>query len=167
MAIDPRSFRKSLGCFATGVTVITAKHPVTGDLVGVTVSAFSSLSLDPPLVLFCLGKASSSLEAFNAASHFAVNVLSETQRDVSIRFSSRSSDKWVGQKWQAGESGVPLLDGCLATLECRKVQVVDGGDHVIFMGEVEAMTHQEGGSPLIYFRGAYLDYAPPLPVAGA
>lgn len=162
MSVDPRSFRKALGCFATGVTVVTTQHPDTQAPAGVTVSAFSSLSLEPPLVLFCLGSKTSSLEAFKASGHFAINVLAEGQRDLSIRFASRSEDKWAGLKFERGEGGVPLLNNCLATLECKLVNTIDGGDHVIFVGQVENMTHQEGGSPLIYFRGAYLDYPPPV-----
>lgn len=162
MSVDPRSFRKALGCFATGVTVVTTLHPETKAPAGVTVSAFSSLSLDPPLVLFCLGTQTSSIDSFKKYGHFAINVLSESQRDQSIRFASRSEDKWAGQKWEQGLAGVPLLSGCIATLECKLVNTVEGGDHTIFVGEVQNLTHQEGGSPLIYFRGAYLDFGPPV-----
>lgn len=160
MSIDQRSFRKALGCFATGVTVVTTLTPQTRTPVGVTVSAFSSLSLDPPLVLFCLGKQTSSLEAFKDFGHFGVNVLAETQRDLSIRFASRSDDKWAGMSFEAGESGVPWLSDCLANLECRLVNAIDGGDHLILVGEVKRLRHQEGGSPLIYFRGAYMEPCP-------
>ncbi|HLO77340.1 MAG TPA: flavin reductase family protein [Magnetospirillum sp.] len=165
MSVDQRSFRKALGCFASGVTVITTQHPETEAPVGVTVSAFSSLSLEPPLVLFCLGNKTSSMEAYKKSGHFAVNILSESQRDLSIRFASRSEDKWAGVKWERGLAGVPLLNGCLTSLECQLVNVMDGGDHQVFIGEVKNLTHQEGGSPLIYFRGAYLDFGPPPPVA--
>lgn len=166
MSLDQRSFRKALGCFATGVTVVTTLAPDTRMPAGVTVSAFSSLSMDPPLVLFCLGQKTSCLEAFKTFGHFAINVLSENQRDLSIRFSSRSDDKWKGLTWDAGTSGVPLLQGCLASLECRLFNVIEGGDHQIFIGEVERMAHLEGGAPLIHFRGAYMDYGPPTPVGG-
>jgi flavin reductase (DIM6/NTAB) family NADH-FMN oxidoreductase RutF len=163
MSLDPRSFRKTLGCFASGVTVVTALTPETREPVGVTVSAFSSLSLDPPLVLFCLGNSTSSMEAFKTFGHFAVNILSEHQRDLSIRFASRSEDKWQGVAQSAWDSGAPILSGCLANLECSLVNVVDGGDHQIFIGKVIRMKHQEGGSPLVYFRGSYMDPAqPPL-----
>ena len=162
MSVDQRSFRKTLGCFATGVTVVTTLHPDTEAPAGVTVSAFSSLSLEPPLVLFCLGLKTSSLSAFQNYGRFAINVLAEGQRDLSIRFASRSEDKWGGLKWEKGLGGVPLLPGCLATLECKLVNAIEGGDHMIFVGEVENLTHQEGGSPLIYFRGAYLDFPPPV-----
>ena len=166
MSVDPRSFRKALGCFATGVTVVTTLHPDSKTPAGVTVSAFSSLSLEPPLVLFCLGLKTASIDSFKSHGYFAINVLSENQRDLSIRFASRSEDKWAGVKWEKGVGGVPLLPGCIATLECKLVNTIEGGDHMIFVGQVENLTHQEGGSPLIYFRGAYLDYGPPTPVVG-
>ena len=164
MTIDSRSFRKALGCFASGVTVITALNPQTKSPAGVTVSAFSSLSLEPPLVMFCLGKQTSSLDTFRAAGGFVVNVLSETQRDLSIRFASRAEDKWSGLAWESWSSGAPVLANCLTNLECSLVNTVDGGDHEIFIGKVEKMRHQEGGSPLIYFRGSYLDLGPKAPL---
>lgn len=162
MPVDHRSFRKALGCFASGVTVVTTLHPETKAPAGVTVSAFSSLSLDPPLVLFCLGNRTSSLDSFRTYGHFAINILAEGQRDLSIRFASRSDDKWAGVAAEAGESGVPLIADCLANLECRLVRVVDGGDHQIFIGEVIHLKHKEGGAPLVYFRGSYMEsYAIP------
>lgn len=161
MSLDSRSFRKTLGCFASGVTVVTTLTPGAGEPVGVTVSAFSSLSLDPPLVLFCLGNSTSSMDAFKAFGHFAINILSERQRDLSIRFASRSADKWQGVPTTTWTSGVPILSGCLANLECSLVNIVDGGDHQIFIGKVEKLKHQEGGSPLVYFRGTYMDPATP------
>jgi len=164
MSLDPRSFRKALGCFASGVTVVTTLSPETGAPIGVTVSAFSSLSLQPPLVLFCLGKQTSTLPAFKTHGHFAINILSEHQRDLSIRFASRAEDKWKGVDWAAWESGVPILGHCLTNLECRLVEALDGGDHVIFVGQVERMKHDEGGSPLIYFRGSYLELGPHMDV---
>lgn len=157
MSVDQRSFRKALGCFATGVTVITALHPETKAKAGVTVSAFSSLSLDPPLVLFCLGLTNSNLDTYRHADYFGVNVLAETQRDVSIRFASRSEDKWAGIAFDQWESGVPMLGGCIANLECRLVDTHLGGDHLIVIGEVVRLKAQEGGSPLVYFRGSYMD----------
>ena len=160
MPVDSRSFRKALGCFATGVTVVTTLNPDTGAPLGVTVSAFSSLSLEPPLVLFCLGNRTSSLDFYRRAKHFAVNVLSETQRDLSMRFASRSENKWAGLVSETWDSGVPILPGCLANLECSMAAVHEGGDHTIFIGQIERLRHQEAGSPLIYFRGSYLE--PPV-----
>lgn len=157
MSVDQRSFRKALGCFATGVTVVTTVAPDTKAPVGVTVSAFSSLSLEPPLVLFCLGNKTSSLAAFKDSGVFVINVLSETQRDLSIRFASKAEDKWAGIATETWETGAPVLSGCVTNLECKLVKVVDGGDHDIFIGEVVRLKSQEGGAPLIYFRGAYMD----------
>lgn len=157
MTVDQRSFRKALGCFATGVTVVTSVNPVDSAPLGVTVSAFSSLSLEPALVLFCLGNKNGNLEAFKNSGRFVINVLSEGQKDLSIRFASRSDDKWSGVASEPGLGGVPVLTGCIANLECRLVNTVDGGDHVIFMGEVETIHYQEGGAPLLYFRGSYME----------
>ena len=157
MTVDPRSFRKALGCFATGVTVVTSVNPGDSGPVGVTVSAFSSLSLEPPLVLFCLGNKTSSLGIYKQNGRFVINVLAETQRDLSIRFASRSDDKWAGVVSEPGLGGVPVLSGCIANLECVLVNTIDGGDHVIFIGRVENIHYQEGGAPLLYFRGGYMD----------
>lgn len=157
MTVDQRSFRKALGCFATGVTVVTSVNPVDSSPLGVTVSAFSSLSLEPPLVLFCLGNKNSSLDAYKNSGRFVINILAEAQKDLSIRFASRTEDKWAGVAYQAGLGGVPVLSGCLANLECSLVNTVDGGDHVIFIGQVENLHYQEGGSPLLYFRGSYME----------
>lgn len=156
MSVDSRTFRRALGCFASGVTVVTTLHPQGGKPAGVTVSAFSSLSLDPPLVLFCLGEKTSCLGAFLEHGHFAINILAENQRDVSIRFASRGEDKWQGVAWEAGAGGVPVLPGCLATLECTLESALDGGDHKILIGRVVNLRYQEGGPPLLYFRGAYM-----------
>jgi flavin reductase (DIM6/NTAB) family NADH-FMN oxidoreductase RutF len=159
MSVDSRSFRKALGCFASGVTVVTTLTPEGHEPVGVTVSAFSSLSLEPPLVLFCLGSQNFHLESFRSFGHFGINVLAETQKDLSIRFAGKSPDKWQGVAWETWDSGVPLLAGCVANLECKLEAVQDGGDHQIVIGRVIRLKSSEGGSPLIYFRGAYMDLA--------
>lgn len=153
MSIDERSFRKALGCFASGVAVMTTAD-AAGRPVGVTVSAFSSLSLNPPLILFCLDRRTSGIEAFRTGS-FAVNILREDQRELSIRFASRRDDKFAGLECRSGATGAPLLPNCLAVLECTTERVADGGDHEIFIGRVEHMEYQTGGQPLLYFRGAY------------
>jgi len=164
MTVNPRTFRKTLGCFPTGVTVVTTLDQA-GAPVGVTVSSFTSLSLEPPLVLFCLDSRNPNLGAFQAAGHFAVNVLRQEQRELSIRFASRLEDKWKGVTWEAGALGSPLLPGCLATLECRLSAIHEGGDHQIIIGQVEGLEHAQGGQPLLYFRGAYTDFGCTAPLA--
>lgn len=155
MSVDPRSFRQSLGSFASGVTVVTTVDPVSKTPQGVTVSAFSSVSLDPPLVLFCLGKNTASLEAFKQSLSFGVNVLGAEQEEISNRFAARGTDKWAGLDWDQGYDGVPLLQRCATNLECKVVQIVEGGDHLVFIGEVQNLSVNEDIKPLLYFRGAY------------
>lgn len=159
MSIDSRSYRKALGCFATGVTVVAVKDS-HGKPVGVTISAFTSVSLEPPLVLFCLGQGSSCIESFRKASHFTINVLRDDQRELSIRFASRMADKWEGLDYSDGEAcQAPVLPHCLAVLECELVRQFEEGDHVVFIGRVMALDYDPGGQPLIYFRGNYAGLA--------
>lgn len=157
MSLDSRAFRKALGSFASGVTVITAIDPRVGQPVGVTVSAFSSLSLDPPLVLFCLGRTGSCVSGIEAAGRFAVNILADDQREISSRFAGPVEDRWRGLDWVALSGGSPGLPGALTVLECTLTRTVEGGDHLIFIGEVETIQSREGARPLIYQGGAYLD----------
>lgn len=164
MSVDQRSFRRALGCLASGVTVVTALDPASRAPVGVTVSAFTSLSLEPPLVLFCLGVHTSSLDAYRSGGHFAINMLSEAQKDLSIRFASRGADKWKGLTYETWDSGVPILSGCLANLECSLVETHQGGDHLILVGKVERLAYQEGGAPLLYFRGTYVELDKPADI---
>jgi len=166
MSVDQRTFRKALGCFASGVTVVTALHPESKKPVGVTVSAFCSLSLDPPLVLFCLGNHTASIEAYTRGGQFAVNVLAEGQRDLSIRFASRSEQRFSGQPYDTWTTGAPILPGCLVNMECSLVEARPLGDHLIVIGKVLKLKHQEGGAPLIYYRGSYIEYGGPPPPNG-
>jgi flavin reductase (DIM6/NTAB) family NADH-FMN oxidoreductase RutF len=154
MTVDQRSFRAALGAFATGVAVATAPGR-GGPPAGVTVNSFTSVSLDPPLVLFCLDRSAQSLEAFREADHFAVSVLAEGQRDLSVRFASQAPGKFEGVGVAEGLGGAPVLEGCLAAVECSRHAVHDGGDHVILVGRVERLRHADGGRPLLYFRGRY------------
>ena len=151
--MDTKVFKTALSRWATGVTVITTRSP-PGELAGFTASSFSSLSLDPPLVLFCLGDSSVSLPAFQAADAFAVHILADGQQDISRRFAEIGGNKFRDLSFREGNRSVPLLQGCLAVLECRKVQVYSGGDHRVFLGEVEAV-HLNEGAPLIYYRSEY------------
>jgi flavin reductase (DIM6/NTAB) family NADH-FMN oxidoreductase RutF len=150
---DPRELRRALGQFATGVTVMTARAE-DGSRVGVTANSFSSLSLDPPLVLWCLDRTAPSKPVFEAASHFAVNVLSAGQHFLSRQFATPAEDKFVGVACEEGLRGLPLLAGALARFVCRSVRQVEAGDHVIVIGEVERFETFEG-EPLVFHSGSY------------
>ena len=156
---DAREFRNALGCFATGVTVITTVG-LKQEMVGITANSFSSVSLDPPLILFTLGRHAYSLKAFLAADHFAVNVLRQDQKELSGRFAVALGDKWAGIDYEVWESGCPVFPRALAAFECRIRNTYDGGDHVIFVGEVQRMRCDGGGQPLIFLRGGYGGYTP-------
>ena len=153
--LEARDFRAALGCFATGVTVITARG-AGGHRVGLTVNSFSSVSLDPPLVLWNLSIHAPSLPVFREAGHFAVNVLSAGQRDIAEHFSRRADDKFTGATiaMRDGLGGAPVLDGVAAVFECRNAERYYGGDHIIFLGEVEGYEFSEN-APLIFCRGEY------------
>ncbi len=155
MTFDSRAYRNALGCFATGITVVTTIAP-DGSPIGVTVNSFSSVSLEPPLVQFCLGRAAMSFDAFTTAPSFAVNILAEDQSDLSVRFSKRDlQERWEGVGVERWETGVPLLAGCLANLECDREHVFEAGDHVIIVGRVRRLAAAAAGQPLLYFRGGY------------
>jgi flavin reductase (DIM6/NTAB) family NADH-FMN oxidoreductase RutF len=158
MKFDRRAFRNALGCFATGVTVVTTVTDA-GEPVGLTANSFSSVSLDPPLVLFCLDRASHNLDAFRGAGRFAVNVLGDDQRDLSVRFSTTIGDRWDGVVWERWETGAPVLNGCLAALDCETEAIHEGGDHVIIVGRVQRLAATTDGKPLLYFRGNYATVA--------
>ena len=150
--IDTRRFRQTLGCFPTGVAIATTKA-ADGQPVGLTVSSFNSVSLDPPLILWSLAEDSDSWDSFNAATHFAINILSAGQAELCNRFSAVVGNRFDGQGWQAGTGGVPVLDGVLAVLECRVWARYPGGDHVILVGEVLAHSSDPEKSPLVYAGG--------------
>ena len=156
--VDPRDFRTALGCFGTGVTVITALAP-GGRAVGLTANSFSSVSLNPPLVLWSLVMHSQSLSAFQDASHFAVNVLGRDQEHLARHFARTLDDKFTGIDWSAGLGGAPLLDGAVARFQCRNAFRYYGGDHVIFLGAVEAYWHGPG-EPLLCSRGSFGSFMP-------
>src|ERR687885_2572106 len=137
MPFDPDSFRSVLGRFASGVTVVTARSHDERDH-GMTVSAFASLSLEPPLILVCIERSASMSLVLAEASHYGVSILSAGQEAISRRFSGPVADRFDGIGYTRGQSGVALLDEALAHLECRAVERHAGGDHDIFVGEVEA-----------------------------
>ena len=152
--IDPREFRSALGCFPTGVTIITTLDP-RGQCVGITANSFNSVSMDPPLILFSLNRSAYSMRAFLSTDHFAVNVLSLAQAELSTRFAKASADKWAEIHFEAWDSGCPILPGCAANFECRTEHTYDGGDHVIFVGRVIRMRHDPAIKPLLFHQGKY------------
>lgn len=154
MNVTEKGFRDAMSRFASGVTVVTGILP-DGRPAGVTASAFISVSLEPPLVSVCLDKATLCLEAFTLGSHFAIHILNEDQKDLSNRFAQRSLDKFATVDFRIGERGVPVLDGCLAVVECRREALHDAGDHFLIVGRVEKLSTAEDGAPLLHFRGAY------------
>lgn len=152
MSADNRAFRNALGRFATGITVVTTGDG-EGQTAGMTVNSFSSVSLEPPLILWCLGKGAACRPIFEAAGHFAVNVLEAGQEALSTQF-ARPGDKFAGVDWRPGRFGDPLLAGCLATFECRTSARHDAGDHLILVGQV-AHFEVRDGAPLIFYGGRY------------
>jgi flavin reductase (DIM6/NTAB) family NADH-FMN oxidoreductase RutF/DNA-binding GntR family transcriptional regulator len=153
--LTPEEFRGVIGHFASGVTVITALHE--GEPTGTTASAVSSLSLEPPMVLICLNKTSSTASAIEGAQRFAVNILGEDQADEAMRFAKRAAagdDKFAGIDVSTGDHGEPLLSNALATLECHVSEQVTGGTHFVFLAEVERASAR-AGAPLAYFRGKF------------
>lgn len=153
MPFDPRQLRQTLGRFATGVTIVTCRD-AAGQPVGLTANSFSSLSLEPPLVMWALRSASPSMAAFRAASHFAINVLGEGQVELSRRFASPVADKFAEGLWADGQGGAPLLAGCPAVIECRRHDAREYGDHWLVVGEVVAL-HDAPVSPLVFQGGHY------------
>ncbi|MGL3805224.1 flavin reductase [Paeniglutamicibacter sp. R2-26] len=152
-AFDLRDFRSTLGQFATGVTVVTTRTP-QGAKVGMTANSFTSVSMDPPLVLWCPSKFAPSLGDFEASTHFAINVLESSQHVLSRQFATPAEDKFAGVDCAEGIAGVPLLEGAVATFQCRTVARHEAGDHVIYVGEVEKYSRVEG-DPLVFHAGAY------------
>lgn len=161
-SIEPKLFRQLLGCFPTGVAVITTTTP-DGRPVGLTCNSFSSVSLEPPLVLFSLRKASSLVEAFSESNGFAINILSQRQDALSARFaSSKVLDKFAGVAWRAGPLAMPVIEDCLASFECHVHARHDAGDHYIFIGEVKHMHQGCTDQALVFYKGAYMMLAESL-----
>jgi flavin reductase (DIM6/NTAB) family NADH-FMN oxidoreductase RutF len=160
--IEPKLFRQLLGCFPTGVAVITTRN-AQGQPVGLTCNSFSSVSLEPPLVLFSLRTASSLLGTFTEAGNFAINILAQNQDALSGRFaSSKIADKFDGVAWRPGRLGTPLIDDCLASFECDVYARHEAGDHVIFIGEVRHMADGSADHALVFYKGAYMMLAESL-----
>jgi flavin reductase (DIM6/NTAB) family NADH-FMN oxidoreductase RutF len=147
-------FRTALGMFATGVTIVTARTP-QGQLVGLTVNSFNSVSLKPPLVLWSLSQAASFMDAFRAGSHYAINILATDQQALALRFASRGLDRFAGVALTEGACGAPLIVGSVANFECFNRSRHEEGDHVIFVGEVEQCSHRAGAAPLLFHGGKF------------
>jgi len=151
--IDPRDFRSALGTYATGVTIITAVT-ADGKPYGLTCNSFASVSLNPPLVLWSLGMFSQALSIFQNASHFAVNVLGVSQQALARKFAKSSENKFAGVEWTPGLGNVPVLADSVANFQCRAANRYYGGDHVIFLGAVEAYAYNRQ-EPLLFAHVAY------------
>jgi flavin reductase (DIM6/NTAB) family NADH-FMN oxidoreductase RutF len=157
MAIDPDEFRAALGRFASGVTILTARDSGGGGRDhGMTVSAFCSASLVPPIVLACIDRVAEMYDVLHKASHFGISILAEGQEALSRRFAELPSGgaRFDGIGYTRAESGVVLLDDALAHLECRRLDRHDAGDHAIFLGEVQWVRYRQN-RPLLYYRGGY------------
>ncbi len=153
MSIDTVQFRNALGSFVTGVTIVTT-HTADGQDVGLTANSFNSVSLDPPLVLWSLARTAASKEAFTQAKRFAVHVLASDQETLSTRFAKRGENKFAGLTLERDECGTPLLPECAARFECQTAYQYDGGDHIIFVGEVTSFS-QSAKRPLAFHAGRY------------
>ncbi|WP_316168518.1 MULTISPECIES: flavin reductase family protein [unclassified Bradyrhizobium] len=151
--IDARDFRNALGAYGTGVTIITAAD-AAGRPYGLTCNSFASVSLNPPLVLWSLLLYSSSLNVFQSASHFTVNVLGTSQQALANKFAKSSEDKFIGVEWSPGLGRAPVLKESVANFQCRSVSRYYGGDHVIFLGAVEAYSYSPT-EPLLFVRGRF------------
>jgi flavin reductase (DIM6/NTAB) family NADH-FMN oxidoreductase RutF len=152
-AIDPRDFRDALGTFATGVTIVTAMA-ADGKPFGVTCNSFASVSLNPPLVLWSLGMFSQGLTVFQNASHFTVNVLGASQQELASQFAKSSANKFAGVTWTPGLGNAPVLADSVANFQCRAASRYYGGDHVIFLGAVEAYAYNRQ-EPLLFAHGGF------------
>ena len=147
-------FKVALSMFATGVTIVTART-ASGALMGLTANSFNSVSLSPPLVLWSLSKAASTLAAFSTGSHYAINILGADQQDLAKRFAAQGADRFAGVDFTEGMQGAPLLNGAVASFECFNRSRYEEGDHVIFVGEVEHCNHIADASPLLFHGGRF------------
>jgi len=155
MVFDPRALRNAFGAFATGVTLVTTVGP-DGKPIAMTANSFSSVSLDPPLLLWCIDKASDRLAVFEASPHFAINILAEHHKTLSSRFATKGQPYMDGVECVTGESGCPVIPDACAIFECERVARHDAGDHIIYIGRVRRFETPEGaGKPLVFHRGNY------------
>lgn len=152
-------FRSALGMFATGVTIVTARS-ADGVAVGLTANSFNSVSLTPPLVLWSLSHASSSMAAFMRGTHYAIHVLAADQQALALQFASRGADRFAGVEFTEGVNGAPVIAGAAAVFECFSRSRYIEGDHTIFIGEVEACSHRADAKPLLYHGGRFYTELP-------
>jgi flavin reductase (DIM6/NTAB) family NADH-FMN oxidoreductase RutF len=157
---DKRDLRNALGSYGTGVTVVTSGNSKSR-LVGVTANSFTSVSLDPPIVLWSLVSTSPSLEVFDQSGRFVINVLALHQIDLSKQFSKTLADKFAGVEFKEGLDGLPVIQNCVATFECKTIQRTVVGDHVLFLGQVENYVY-ESKTPLLFCQGNYVQVAEAL-----
>lgn len=162
---EKRALRNAFGSFATGVTIVTTRQ-ADGTPRGFTANSFTSVSLDPPLLLICVAKSAHSCEVFAQAAHFAVNILSEEQKAVSGLFASRSAEKFQLAKWDAGHSEMPILQASLGSFVCARHELVDAGDHFVLIGRVVDFK-VSSRQPLGYFRGSYFTIGLEEPLVNA
>lgn len=151
---DAAALRRALGCFVTGVTVVTARDAGGGPH-GFTANSFTSVSLDPPLVLVCVGHAVEDLEVYRECGGFAVNVLADSQQAISETFATDLPDRFAGVRWREGAYGTPILEDCIASLECAPWHRIEAGDHMILIGRVLTF-ERSPGRPLAFCHGRYV-----------
>jgi flavin reductase (DIM6/NTAB) family NADH-FMN oxidoreductase RutF len=163
--IDSQELRRALGSFPTGIGIVTTRD-TEGTPRGMTANSFTSVSLDPPLLLVCVSKAASSFPAFGSCNAFAVNLLHERQQDISSLFASKIADKFAEIDHDIVHTGAPVLDDCLAWFDCSVHERVDAGDHMVLFGRVEAFA-TTGLKPLAFCRGRYAQLSDPQPALRA
>lgn len=161
MSFSPIDFRKALGLFPTGVAIVSARTEA-GELLGMTVSSFNSVSLDPPLVLFSVARTAASIEAWSSVPRFGINLLDRTQDDLSSRFARSQGEKWSQLRPVYGEHDIPLVPGAIASFECERYADYDGGDHVIMVGRVLGLraVPAMNARPLVFYAGRYCGVDP-------
>lgn len=153
---DVATLKRAFGSFATGITIVTGLRP-DGKPFGLTASSFQAVSLTPPLVLYNVQRGAASLDFLAERQMFCANVLRHDQAWMARQFAERRPDRFNGVDWTPGQEGCPVIDGALASFECRLWNTYDGGDHVIVIGNVVRQSHAEEGEPLVYFRGSFLE----------
>ncbi|HJQ85431.1 MAG TPA: flavin reductase family protein [Candidatus Binatia bacterium] len=158
MPFDGNDLRRVMGCFATGVTIITTRDQ-SGQPYGLTANAVTSLSLEPPLLLICVDRKAETFPHFFDSKIFVLNILAEDQEEISRRFAKTGGDKFAGVPYRVGRLDTPVLTGTLGHVECRIIETLEGGDHVIHVGEVDHAEARDG-RPLLFYRGRYRGLAP-------